>query len=258
MQVAPIGGTPPALQTVMGQRQRLAQHAMLAQRQLAAARTTGNQQLITQYETRYGELTSALGQADQAIVLGTGQLALQELQMANNPQRAAAVYSYVTGARIQIIPRSDGQFDVVSNGMLVGTRTKQELSTELQLAFDANFRSQTAQRAATRSDQRYESMLKREEEMVRIYGTTRVEAIKQQGALLLEQLKQQGGVSVTGLGNGGGALVRMGGQMYLFDPLGREYTDMNGDKQVEHSLTPLSSSGGNGGGNPYVAALQNQ
>jgi hypothetical protein len=257
MQIAPIGGTPPALQTVMGQRQRIAQHAMLAQRQLAAARVTGNQELIDRYEGRYNELSTMLSQADQAVVVGTGQLALQELQMANNPQRAAAVYSYVTGTNIQIIPRSDGQFDVMSNGTMIGTRTKQQLSNELQLAFDANFRSQTAQRAASRSDQMYESMLKREEEMVRIYGQTRVERLKQQGAILLEQIKQQNGVSVTSLGSGG-ALVRMGNQMYLFDPLGREYTDMNGDQQIEHSLTPLSASGGNGGGNPYVAALANQ
>lgn len=246
----------------MQARQRIAYQAQLQQRLARVAQATGD---MAGYSNAVGTLMqteAALREADNQIVYYQGMQALSELNMGNT-NRASAVYSYVTGRNVRIVPRSDGNYDITVEGQVWKEgMSPSELSTQLRLEFDNAFRQQRAQVASERSqftfEAQLEAALERQQALVEGMTEQAVERLKIQGDLALEQLKQSG-ATVSSLGNGL-ALVVQGGQTFLFDPMGREYTDQNGDQQIDYSLRPINpvATASSGTGNPYLDALNRQ
>ena len=242
-------------------RQRIAYQSLYAQRLARAAQVTGDNEGFVRAQTALAQAEDGLRQADAQIVYYAGMQALSELNM-GSVQRASAVYSYVTGRNIQIVPRSDGNYDIQVDGQNwregIGLS---ELSTQLRLEFDNAFRQQRASAAAERSQFTFEKQLEaaiaREDRLLQIYGNTIVEQAKARAAQQLELLEQQQ-AAVSSLGDGR-ALVIMNGQQYFFDPMGREYTDQNGNQQIDYSLVPVTPTQTAGGtGNAYLDALNRQ
>lgn len=246
----------------MQARQRIAYQAQLAQRLARVAQATGDMEGYNRAIGTLLQTESAIREADTQIVYYQGMQALSELNMGNT-NRASAVYSYVTGMDVRIVPRSDGNYDINVGGQTWKEGISlSELSTQLRLEFDNAFRQQRASAAAERSqftfEAQLESALNRQEQLLETIGQIKVEEAKARGDLMLAQYEAQQ-ATVSSLQNGL-ALVVMGGQTYLFDPMGQEYVDENGDTQVSHTLRPINpvATASSGTGNPYLDALNRQ
>ena len=184
---------------------------------------------------------SNLRQTDGKIMYLQGMQALQELNMGNT-QRASAVWSAFTGRKIQIVPRSDGKYDIEVDGKLWKTEDYGRLSQRLQLTFDSEFRKTQQASASKRAEMTFEAALEMSKERNKaaldMYTKATVERIKQAGENYRKQLEQQGAKFTT---TTSGVLVYMNGNTFFFDPLGEEYKDVNGETKIRHRLIPVTS-----------------
>ena len=185
-------------------------------------------------------------QFEQSATYMQGMQGIQEFSVANDPRRLAAVWSQYAGVPIGIQPRSDGKFDIIVNGK----RTREGLDrsdviNRARLGFDQTYRQQQAAAGAKFNEERFKSILKREEdaanqqaEMVKqIY----IERAKGDYALAVEQLRQSR-YDVKPTGYEGSMVITppgVGAVPFFFNASGRT-VEIDGVKVTSFSAYPIS------------------
>ena len=160
---------------------------------------------------------------DSTLLLAQGAQALQDLSYGSTA-RAGAVLSAYSGYNIQIVPRSDGKYDMVVEGKVQATYTKEQLADRLQSAFDGEYRKSKQTRAAKRADQVFEKNLDTAAEIKKIeaqlVSTLATEAAKAAYAQELERIKNSKG-QVYSLGDGKAIIKTADGRYIFMDPAGQ-------------------------------------
>jgi hypothetical protein len=160
---------------------------------------------------------------DNTLLLAQGAQALSDLSYGSTA-RAGAVLSAYSGYKIEIVPRSDGKYDMVVEGDVQATFTKAELADKLQSAFDGEYRKSKQARIAKRQDQIFEKNLdtaaeikKLEKELAKDLA---LEQFKGRYNIILEQVKNSK-AQLLSLGDGK-ALIKMDNDTFIYiDPRGR-------------------------------------
>lgn len=160
---------------------------------------------------------------DNKLLLVQGAQALQDLSYGSTA-RAGAVLSAFSGTNIQVVPRSDGKFDIVVEGQRQATYTMAELSGKLQSTFNAAYR---------------ENQQKTQEYLFEKSTDLQIELAKQRGS------------KVRPLGDGL-ALVYDNGRYFLLQPETPKKTP-TGETVMVPKLSPLSPASNSA--NDYKAAL---
>ena len=160
---------------------------------------------------------------DNTLLLAQGAQALSDLSYGSTA-RAGAVLSAYSGYDIKIEARTDGKYDMVVNGRVQATYTKEQLADRLQSAFDGEYRKSKQARAAKRADQIFEKDLDtaaqitilKETEQWKLLSQAQKAAFDQE----LERVKNAKG-QVYSLGDGKAIIKTADGRYILMDPAGQ-------------------------------------
>jgi hypothetical protein len=182
----------------------------------------------------------AMQEFDNKMLLVQGAQALQDLSFGSTA-RAGAVLSAFSGLDIQIVPRSDGKYDLMVNGNRQQTYTMAELSDKLQRTYSQAYRESQTKIQIERQTYLFEKGVDLEAELTKqrdkLLGDLKLKNLDNAGAAYLEELKQRKG-EFKALGDGF-ALIYDNGQYFLLQPEAVEET-INGEKVRRPKLTPLS------------------
>ena len=182
----------------------------------------------------------AIQEFDNKMLLVQGAQALQDLSFGSTA-RAGAVLSAFSGLDIQVVPRSDGKYDLMVNGNRQQTYTMAELSDKLQRTYSQAYRESQTKIQIERQTYLFEKGVDLEAELTKqrdkLLGDLKLKNLDNAGAAYLEELKQRKG-EFKALGDGF-ALIYDNGQYFLLQPEAVEET-IDGEKVRRPKLTPLS------------------
>ena len=181
--------------------------------------------------SQYVQIRNQIMEMDDNLFYLQGIQGLQELTALNDPRRLSAVWSEALGTPVQVIPRTDGAFNVTAGGRTL--REGIDASTVSDLArssFDVAFRQQKGEASAAMSMKQFESDLKIREgnaaEVTRMIRETTVEGVKGNNSLTLEWAKANLGWDIrpTGAGDGTVIIRPPNAPPYLFNATGNSIT----------------------------------
>jgi len=96
--------------------------------------------------TEFDTLRAQITESDAALFEMLGHQGITDLKMNNDPRRISAVLSHFTNSKMVIQPRSDGTYNVISNGRIVGAPNSLEAIGELVGSYSSpEFRKRTAE-----------------------------------------------------------------------------------------------------------------
>jgi hypothetical protein len=213
---------PRDMQVALQKRERLAQMAGAYQRSGMGA--------------EYMQATLAVEEMDNSLAFLQGMQGIQELAMARDPRRLAAVWSYYTGVPVQLQPQTDGTYNVmVNNSMVQRGVSPDTIISSARSAFDTEYRNAQAASASAMSMKQFESGLKIGEQAAKILGeftsAIQQEKLKGRNAAALEELKNdlkielerqnpEAKVTMTGDDTGSAILSYKDGRVATFTPGG--------------------------------------
>jgi hypothetical protein len=206
---------PRDMQVALQNRQELARMAGMYQR-------AGMGSEFTQMRLKVMEL-------DNSLTFLQGMQGIQELALANDPRRLAAVWSQYTGVPVQLQPQTDGTYNVMVNGRVtqrgVGSST---IIDAARSSFDTEYRNAQATSAAKSAEEILKSQLRMTEETAKaVAQTTRelqLELLKGENTRATEIVKQMDpNGKITMLPDGSGqAILQVQGQTLLIDKGGMQ------------------------------------
>jgi len=213
---------PRDMQIALQNRQELARMAGMYQRAGMGAE-------FTQMRLKVMEL-------DNSLTFLQGMQGIQELALANDPRRLAAVWSQYTGVPVQLQPQTDGTYNVMVNGKVTQRGvTSGTIIDAARSSFDSEYRNAQAASASAMSMKRFESGLKIGEQAAKTLGdlTSALEQEKLKGANAaalkelendlkreLELQNPEAKVTMTGDGTGSAILSYKDGRVATFTPGG--------------------------------------
>jgi hypothetical protein len=166
-----------------------------------------------------------------------------------NSARLSKVWSHFEGSNITIQPRSDGNYNVLSDGKVRNEGvTSQTLTSLAQRSFSKAFRDSQAAFATTKAKAVYESKLKINEKVVETANNlkAKVGEINAQTLGDIQKAFAKPG-TIVNMGEGKGLIVQ-NGTIYMIDTTG-VYTDINGNKAnvaVGQEVTNMGNQPGGG------------
>ena len=173
--------------------------------------------------------TDKMAEFDNKLLFVQGAQALQDLSYGSTA-RAGAVLSAYSGLDIQVVPRSDGRFDVVVQGQTQATYTYKQLVDKLQSTYSAQYRETKAKRESYLFEKNVDLQSALAQEREKILGKLKEENLKAENARILEAIKQQGG-EFKALGDGT-ALIQRGGEFYRLNPAAEVEVIKDGKKEI--------------------------
>jgi hypothetical protein len=180
--------------------------------------------------------TEKMAEFDNKLLYVQGAQALQDLSYGSTA-RAGAVLSAYSGLDIQVVPRSDGRFDVVVQGQTQATYNYNQLVDKLQSTYSAQYR----ETKATKETYLFEKNVDLEAELTKqrdkLLGDLKLKNLENAGKAYIEELKARKG-EFKALGEGY-ALIYDNGKYFLLEPQAETVT-VNGEAVVRPKLTPLS------------------
>jgi hypothetical protein len=213
---------PRDMQIALQNRQELARMAGMYQRAGMGAE-------FTQMRLKVMEL-------DNSLTFLQGMQGIQELAMARDPRRLAAVWSQYTGVPVQLQPQTDGTYNVMVNNTMVQRGVSPDtIISSARSSFDAEYRNAQAASSSAMAMKQFESGLKIGEQAAKTLGdlTSALEQEKLKGATArdLEQLKNdlkielerqnpEAKVTMTGDDTGSAILSYKDGRVATFTPGG--------------------------------------
>jgi hypothetical protein len=175
------------------------------------------------------EVRTKIMELDDNLFYLQGMQGLQEITMANDPRRLSTVWSQAVGLPVNVVPRTDGRFNIAVNGRVTREGvTADTVSDMARSSFDVAFRQQKAAASAKFNEKMQESMLKIQEgnalELAKMIRETTVEGVKGNNALTLEWAKanMNWDIKPTGAGDGTIIIRPPNSPPYLFNPTGNE------------------------------------
>ena len=213
---------PRDMQVALQKRTRLAQMAGAYQRSGMGA--------------EYLQATMAVEELDNSLAFLQGMQGIQELGIARDPRRLAAVWSYYTGVPVQLQPQTDGTYNVIVNGQVSQRGVSEDtIISSARSSFDAEYRNAQAASSAAMSMKQFESGLKIGEQAAKTLGdltsALQQERLKGANAAALKELENdlkielerenpEAKVTMTGDGTGSAILSYKDGRVATFTPGG--------------------------------------
>ena len=213
---------PRDMQVALQKRTRLAQMAGAYQRSGMGA--------------EYLQATMAVEELDNSLAFLQGMQGINELAMARDPRRLAAVWSYYTGVPVQLQPQTDGTYNVmVNNSMVQRGVSPDTIINSARSAFDTEYRNAQTASASAMAQEQFKSNLKIGEQAAKTLGdlTSALEQEKLKGANAaalkelendlkreLELQNPEAKVTMTGDGTGSAILSYKDGRVATFNPGG--------------------------------------
>jgi len=164
---------------------------------------------------------------DNSLLFLQGMQGIQEIAMANDPRRLAAVWSQYAGVPVQLQPQTDGTYNVMVNGRVtqrgVAANT---IIDSARSAFDAEYRKMRTESSSSMAVEQFKSQLRISEESAKAVLQTAREAqnelIKGENARAVELIKQMDpNGKITMLPDGSGrSILQVQGQTIMLDPGG--------------------------------------
>lgn len=164
---------------------------------------------------------------DNSLLFLQGMQGIQELALANDPRRLAAVWSQYAGVPIQLQPQTDGTYNVVVNGRVtqrgVASNT---IIDSARSAFDAEYRKSRSESSSAMALEQFKSQLRISEEAAKAALQTareaQIELLRGQNARANELIKQMDpNGKITMLPDGSGrSILQVQGQTIMLDPGG--------------------------------------
>lgn len=174
-----------------------------------------------------GEFTAArlkMVELDNSLIYLQGMQGLQELALANDPRRLAAVWSDYAGVPVQLQPQTDGSLNIVVNGRVTQRGVSRSAVIDAaRSSFDKQYVQTQAEAAATQATEYFKSQLRMTEKAAETAGSfaanIQLELLKGDNARATEIIKQMDpNGKITMLPDGSGqAILQVQGQTLLID-----------------------------------------
>ena len=170
-----------------------------------------------------------MAEFDNKLLFVQGAQALQDLSYGSTA-RAGAVLSAYSGLDIQIVPRSDGRFDVVVQGQTQATYTYNQLVDKLQSTYSQQYREAKTKKETYLFEKNVDLQAALIEEREKILGRLKEQNLKDENARILKRIEQEGG-EFKALGDGT-ALIRRGNEYYRLNPRAEVEVIKDGKKEI--------------------------
>lgn len=164
---------------------------------------------------------------DNSLLFLQGMQGIQEIALANDPRRLAAVWSQYAGVPVQLQPQTDGTYNVTVNGRVtqrgVASNT---IIDSARSAFDAEYRKMRTESSSSMAIEQFKTQLRISEESAKAVLQTAREAqnelIRGDNARAIEMIKQlDPNGKITMLPDGSGrSILQVQGQTIMLDPGG--------------------------------------
>jgi hypothetical protein len=166
---------------------------------------------------------------DNSLTFLQGMQGIQELALANDPRRLAAVWSQYTGVPVQLQPQTDGTYNVMVNGRVTQKGVSSNAIIDAaRSSFDAEYRNAQSVSAAKSAEEILKSQLRMTEEaakaMAQMTRELQLELLKGENSRATEILKQMDpNGKLTMLPDGSGqAILQVQGETLLIDKGGMQ------------------------------------
>jgi hypothetical protein len=173
------------------------------------------------------EFTAArlkLIELDNSLIYLQGMQGLQELALANDPRRLAAVWSDYAGVPVQLQPQTDGSFNILVNGRVTQRGVARGAVIDAaRSSFDKQYVQTQSAAAAEQATEYFKSQLRMTEEAAKasakFVADVQLKLLEGQNAQATEMVKQMDpNGKITMLPDGSGqAILQVQGQTLLID-----------------------------------------
>ena len=193
-------------------------------------------------ETEYNSLVGKLAGLDASIERTQGMQGLALIEK-GDVGLASAVWSNSTGRNIQIVPRDDGNFNIMEDGVLRKTsvpngESYESFKNEYRLAFDSVYRTKMAEVSLDRNNKLFESNVKVTAKMRESEAEYRLEMLK--GKNKFEEQKLKTGWNIKEGGDGETIFTNpINGDLSVLDSAEVEGPD--GESMIKFFLRPVSA-----------------
>ena len=164
---------------------------------------------------------------DNSLLFLQGMQGIQEIALANDPRRLAAVWSQYAGVPVQLQPQTDGTYNVVVNGRVTQRGVASgTIIDSARSAFDAEYRKSRSESSSAMALEQFKSQLRISEEsaksVLQAAREAQSELLKGQNARATEIIKQMDpNGKITMLPDGSGrSILQVQGQTLMLDPGG--------------------------------------
>jgi hypothetical protein len=164
---------------------------------------------------------------DNSLLFLQGMQGIQDIALANDPRRIAAVWSQYAGVPIQLQPQTDGTYNISVNGRITQRgMTSNIIIDSARSAFDAEYRKTRTESSNSMAVEQFKSQLRISEESAKAVLQTAREAqnklIEGDNARAVEMIKQMDpNGKITMLPDGSGrSILQVQGQTIMLDPGG--------------------------------------
>jgi hypothetical protein len=164
---------------------------------------------------------------DNSLLFLQGMQGIQDIALANDPRRIAAVWSQYAGTPIELQPQTDGTYNVAVNGRVTQRGVASNIIIDsARSAFDAEYRKSRAESSNSIALEQFKSQLRLTEESAKAVLQTAREAqnklIEGDNARAVEMIKQlDPNGKITMLPDGSGrSILQVQGQTIMLDPGG--------------------------------------
>jgi len=178
--------------------------------------------------TEYDTLRAEIAEKDVSIYEAIGQQGISDLTLNNDPSRISAVLSEFANTKTIVQPRSDGTYNIITNGRISGEpRTAAEIGELVQMYSSPTYRAQSAANAQKLTEQQIEgaetgqSKATNETNIIKELLTEQLKGINERDKIAFEQQFKDREVKFSSLGdgNGGGFLTNTAGEVVLYNPM---------------------------------------
>jgi len=208
--------------------------------------------------TEYDTLRAEISEKDVSIYEAIGHQGISDLKLNNDPRRISAVLSKFANTKTIVQPRSDGNYNIITNGKLSGKpRTAAEIRELVQMYSSPTFRAQSAEYDKKQTEHQIEgqetpkSKAENETSIIKAYLTEVIKGSNEQDKLALEQrLKGREVKFSSSGGDSGGFLTTTDGTTILYNPTPgtspsgtrlSEFTDIS--SQIPRAIFPAIRNG---------------
>lgn len=164
---------------------------------------------------------------DNSLLFLQGMQGIQDIALANDPRRIAAVWSQYAGTPIELQPQTDGTYNVMVNGRVTQRGVPSNVIIDsARSAFDAEYRKTRTESSNSMAVEQFKSQLRLTEESAKAVLQTAREAqnklIEGDNARAVELIKQMDpNGKITMLPDGSGrSILQVQGQTIMLDPGG--------------------------------------
>jgi hypothetical protein len=194
----------------------------------------------------YTGVRAKIMELDESMFYLQGMQGLNDLALANDPRRLAAVWSRAKGQPIGIQPRSDGMYNVFINGNRLETPySADDVSKAARATFDTSYVKQVTELQISQFTKGFEAQLDMAKEnakqLAQMIREVAVERVKGSNDQALQYMKDNFNwdIKPTGAGDGTVIIRAPGSAPVVYNPTGKT-VEIDGVKITSNAATPIA------------------